>query len=334
MKKIIQTLLLVLTVSIAVAARLSILGWLGFMGIGSALILGIGHFYIHFYSMNSLSVRSKTNIFKILLSHFLFLNLFFFQSDADDSRSYLVFEYVFGKEDTGLTAFSNAILFASFLLYIGVAIWIIAGAKKERLAGSNHTLLIPSIIITLFLPFVLIRAFTANQERQYERKQESTGEYSEIKRAIRHKEKVRILRINSYEFSYSTFPKEIMELENLVELYLNEQKIKSIPDDIGKLKNLEILDLVDNDINEINPSICNCRKLKDLRIGGTAIQTLPGCLTSLDSLHNLTIQSNTVNDLMDELRKFKTLKTAHFYTKGILFDREKWWKLSKELGIE
>lgn len=333
MKKIVQASLLVIVVSVGAAARLSILGWLGFIGIGTVLILGIAHFYIHFYAMNSLATGARANIFKILLSHFFFLNLFFFQSDADDSRSYLIWDYLTGKTPTAFTAISGTVLTASFILYVVVAIWIVIYARKQKISGSNHALMISSIVICLVLPFVLISGLSAlHGERQMQRK-ESTGEFTDVRRAIRHKEKVKVLRINSYEFSLASIPKEIFDLENLQELYLDGQKITSIPDGIGKLKNLEVLDLVDNDINEINPALCDCKKLKDLRIGGT-IQNLPDCLATLDDLTNLTIQSNTVNTLMDELRKFKTLKTAHFYTKGIPFDQEKWWRLSKELGIE
>jgi hypothetical protein len=35
----------------------------------------------------------------------------------------------------------------------------------------------------------------------------------------------------------------------------------------------------------------------------------------MKSLRHLSIQSNTVNELMDELLTFKNLETAHFYLK-------------------
>jgi len=259
--------------------------------------------------------------------------LFLFQSDGGDGRGYLVLDFISGK-DNGLEDSAVTILLFSLFLYIAVIIWIVISAKRSELQGPNHSLLIPSIIITLILPFLVTRLFYKYKEKQEEDQIASTGEYSDIRRAIREKDNAIVLRINPYESSYSSFPADILKLENLKELYLTQQKITSIPDDIGRLKQLEVLDLVNNDINVINPAICNCKNLKDLRVGGTTIQTLPDCLTKLDSLTNLTIQSNTVNTLMDELRKFKMVKTAHFYTKGVPFDREKWWKLTGELGIE
>ncbi|HKC37449.1 MAG TPA: leucine-rich repeat domain-containing protein [Chitinophagaceae bacterium] len=333
MPKPLQTLLLVLAFSIGAGARLTVMGWLFFVGFGSIIILGIIHFYVHFYSMNSLATRSLKNIIKILLSHFFFITLFFFQSDGGDDRSHLVFNYIMGRE-TGMEEISNIILLISLLLYITVNVSIVISAKKNKVQGANHSLLISSLILSIILPFLFVWFFQRTKEMQEMKQVELAGEYSDIKRALKNKEEATVLRINPYNDSYSSFPKDILKLENLKELYLNEQKITSIPEDIGKLKNLEILDLVDNDINEIDTAICNCKNLRDLRIGGTKIEILPDCLTRLGSLTNLTIQSNTVNTLMDELRRFKTLKTAHFYTKGIPFDREKWWKLTKELGIE
>jgi hypothetical protein len=88
MKKWLQALLLVLAFAIAAAARLSMLGWLFIIGVGSIVIIGIAHFIIHFYSMNYLATNARKNIPLIILSHVLFLCIFLFQTDFDDSRSY------------------------------------------------------------------------------------------------------------------------------------------------------------------------------------------------------------------------------------------------------
>jgi hypothetical protein len=333
MNKILQSLLLVIVVSVAAAARLSLLGWFGFIGIGSVLVLGIAHFYMHFYSMNSLAVPRITNILYIIVSHILFLALFLFQPDADDSRTYIVIDYIMGKSNGRLAGVSTIVLPVSFLLYIIIAVRIVGIARRYAIRGINHVLLITAIISVLVLPLLFMRFMYDRLEREHEVKIEATGEYSDIRRALKNKELVKILRIDSYRDSYKTFPNEILELTNLEELYLNEQKIKVIPDGIRNLKKLKWLEMVDNEIESINPAICECEQLEHIGIGGH-IETLPDCLTSLRNLRSLTIQSNTVNELMDELRKFRYLETAHFYTKGKLFDREKWWKLSEELGLK
>ena len=353
MKKEIQAILLVLIFSIATASRLSILGWLFAIGLGSVLIIGITHFIIHFYSMNFLAVKGKRNNLKIILSHFLFLCIFLFQSDFDDSRGYSVIEYVFGIEYSFLETIGFPIVIISLIGYIILSVNIIRNAKKEKIKGKNTKYIIPTILVSIFLPFILISGLYTNKDLQQTKEFEETGEYNSIKRALNNPNNVTFLQISQFQPSLSSFPTEILTLSKLKIIDFNEQKIARIPDDIGKLENLEVLNLLDNNISEINPSICNCNKLTELRIGGN-IKSIPDCLKTMKSLKHLSIQSKYANELLDELRSFKYIETAHFYLKSKKvdfssmteeetkkhfknfknFDKEKWELIKKETGIK
>jgi len=353
MKKGIQSILLTLVFSIAAAARLSILGWLFAIGVGSILIIGITHFIIHFYSMNSLAIKGKMNSLKIALSHLLFLCIFLFQSDFDDSRSYFVIEHVFGIENSFLGDIGFPIVIVSSIGYIILSIIIIRNAKKEKIKGKKIKYIIPSVLISISLPFILISGLYAGKDLQQTKALEETGEYNSINRALKKPNSVTSLQINPFLTSLSSFPTEILTLSKLKVIDFNEQKITRIPDDINKLENLEILNLLDNNIKEINPSICNCNKLIELRIGGD-IKSIPDCLKTMKSLKHLSIQSKHSNELLDELRSFKNIKTAHFYLKSEKvdfssmteeetkkhfksskkFDNEKWGRIKSETGIK
>jgi len=54
----------------------------------------------------------------------------------------------------------------------------------------------------------------------------------------------------------------------------------------------------------------------------------------MKSLKHLSIQSNTVNELMDELREFENIETAHFYLKEKILDRKKLSQIESETGIK
>ncbi|TNE72281.1 leucine-rich repeat domain-containing protein [bacterium] len=353
MNKTTQTILLTLVVSIGIGARLSILGWLFFVGIGSALFFGIGHLIVHFYSMNYLAKSENKSSLLIILSHLSFLGIFLFQSDFDDSRSYSVLGHTFGVESEILNSIGFPIVGVSIISFIFISFIIVKKAKRNKVSGNNVKFLIPSIIASLILPFVFINIFYANKDLQRTKELETTGEFNSIKRALKNSESVEIIKINPYQTRLTSFPLEIMELSNVKIIDLNGQQISTIPEGLDKLASLEILNLLDNNITEIPVSICACKNLKELRIGGD-IKELPDCLKTMTSLKHLSIQSPYSNELLDELREFENIETAHFYLKSDdvdfssmtdeetkeyfknskKFDKEKWEQIKKETGIK
>lgn len=353
MNKTTQTILLTLVVSIGIGARLSILGWLFFLGIGSALIFGISHLIVHFYSMNYLAKSENKSSLLSILSHLSFLGIFLFQTDFDDSRSYSVLGHTFGVESEILNSIGFPIVGVSIISFIVISFVIVKKAKRNKVSGNNVKYIIPSIIVSLILPYVFINVLYANKDLQRTKELETTGEFNTISRALKNPESVEIIKINPYQTRLTSFPLEIMELPNVQIIDLNEQQISTIPDGLNKLESLEVLNLLDNNISEIPVSICDCKNLKELRIGGE-IQRFPDCLKTMTSLKHLSIQSPYSNELLDELREFENIETAHFYLKSDdvdfslmtdqeteeyfknskKFDKEKWEQIKKETGIK
>jgi hypothetical protein len=333
MRKEIQTTLIILAFSIGAAARLSIMGWLFFIGIGSVLLFGTIHFVIHFYSMNYISIANRRTILLILLSHIFFICLFLFQTDADDSRGYSVIGYIFSLDSKFLLERSDMLFSVGLIGYIFTNYSIIKESREHRTAGNNVWYKFSSILISIFLVPVLISGLESYRQFQKENSFEYVGEFHSINRALENPDKVLAIKINPYKTTMTEFPTTIASLPNLIEIDLTGQMIKSLPDDIGTLDKLEILNLIDNKIDTINTALCDCRNLRELRIGDN-IQSLPDCLKKMKSLRHLTVQSNTVNELMDELREFENIETAHFYLRAGVLDKEKWNKIEKETGIK
>ena len=95
---------------------------------------------------------------------------------------------------------------------------------------------------------------------------------------------------------------------------LNSIIIRVTPTQISHLKNLEELVLLNNEIDTINPVICQCTSLKKLFIGGKSLQNLPSCLSQMPNLEKLVIQSDSINNFMDEFKVFTQLKELTLFT--------------------
>ena len=352
MNKTLQTILLTIIVSIGIGARLSILGWLFILGLGSAFLFGISHFIIHFYSMNYLTTKGNKNVLKIALSHLFFLCIFLFQLDADDSRGLSVLENITGIKNEIINEYGFQIVGFSILAYIVVSIIIIKGAKKNKIKSDVTNYFLISMFTSIILLFLFIYGLNENKDLQRMKELETTGEFNSIKRALKSPEKVKYLNIIPHKTILKEFPIDIIKLPYVKIIDLNNQKISHIPDDIKKLENLEVLNLIDNELKEINPAICNCSKLTELRVGGD-IKSIPDCLKTMKSLKHLSIQSKYSNELLDELRYFENIETAHFYLKSDVdfssmtieegqeynrnskkFDKEKWELIKKDTGIK
>lgn len=353
MAKRIQALLLILIFSICASARLAILGWLMISGVGSVIFFGLIHFIIHFYSMNNLAIKSAGNILGIITSHILFASIILFQMDFDDSRGYSVLGNFFGFKSHFLERHGYSFVGIALLLYIIHTVVMVRKIRRERIKGHNLKILVPSILLALLLPNVVVFAQYEIEESKKTAVLEASGEFNSLKRAVQNPEKVETLSIDSYGDPFAEFPRGLFELANLKHLILKGHDIESIPDGIASLKNLETLNLLDNRLQAINPSICDCQNLIELRVGGK-IQSIPDCLKKMRSLRHLSFQSTYTNELLDELREFENLETAHFYLytdwdayyarsdqeraeysrNSIPFDKKKWDRIKEETGIE
>ncbi len=84
--------------------------------------------------------------------------------------------------------------------------------------------------------------------------------------------------------------------------------VKDIPDEISKLKNLEVLDLGRNRIAYFPPQIEYLTKLKILRFEYSAIKEIPAYISKFKDLEEIDLGKNGHVKLPDSLRELKKLK--------------------------
>jgi len=108
------------------------------------------------------------------------------------------------------------------------------------------------------------------------------------------------------------FPKEICKLRFLEELCMVNQNINSIPDCIGEFKALKTLNLSFNKINEIPNSIGNLENLEYFYLknheGEQVLNHITENLINLRQLKVLDLSGNIIRNLPESIQKLKSLK--------------------------
>lgn len=106
-----------------------------------------------------------------------------------------------------------------------------------------------------------------------------------------------LIYLNSLEVidSEGSFPRNIAELVSLKYFKYKAYKFGKIPNEIGTLVNLEVLDFSDsNRLDEAIPqSICNLKQLKTIKLRNCYIEgTIPYCFKDMEKLETLDLYNN------------------------------------------
>ena len=130
-------------------------------------------------------------------------------------------------------------------------------------------------------------------------------------------EDLSFVNINYFEKDKVTdLPKEIGELVQLTHLGLGNAahpeiyitNITRLPDEVGKLINLESIHMQFNSIKELPKEIGGLTKLKELKLGGNKLRSLPKEIGNLHELEVLTLWSNDIARLPAEIGNLQKLK--------------------------
>uniref|UniRef100_A0A3Q3SPM1 Leucine rich repeat and sterile alpha motif containing 1 n=2 Tax=Mastacembelus armatus TaxID=205130 RepID=A0A3Q3SPM1_9TELE len=124
---------------------------------------------------------------------------------------------------------------------------------------------------------------------------------------VLHK-KVFILHHNELR---SLLPKgcAIDSLATLKVLDLHENKLISLPEDIGKLTSLQILNVEKNHLKFLPDSIGDLRLLQTLNLKGNSLSELPSSVGCLSSLRTLDLSDNNIVQLPKALAYIHTLES-------------------------
>uniref|UniRef100_A0A3Q3G996 Leucine rich repeat and sterile alpha motif containing 1 n=1 Tax=Labrus bergylta TaxID=56723 RepID=A0A3Q3G996_9LABR len=120
----------------------------------------------------------------------------------------------------------------------------------------------------------------------------------------------RVLILHNNELR-SLVPKgcDISNLYTLKVLDLHDNKITSLPDNIGKLASLQILNVEKNRLKSLPDSIADLRLLQTLNLKGNSLSELTASVGSLSSLRTLDVSDNNITQLPKAVAYIRTLES-------------------------
>jgi Leucine-rich repeat (LRR) protein len=89
----------------------------------------------------------------------------------------------------------------------------------------------------------------------------------------------------------------------MTKLYLNDNKLTSIPDEIGNLVNLEELYLHQNKLTELPNSIGECTKLQTVDLSHNKLEALPSSMKNLKELQIVDLTGNKIAYAPEEIKR-------------------------------
>ena len=117
-----------------------------------------------------------------------------------------------------------------------------------------------------------------------------------------------IISISLDDLNLEIVSRNIKNLPCLKKLFLQNNKLKSIPETLGGLKRLESLYLFKNLLTELPSLICNLVNLKVIDLGFNNIKTLPKQIGNLKSLEVLMLTNNKIHELPIGIDRLQSLK--------------------------
>jgi len=121
-------------------------------------------------------------------------------------------------------------------------------------------------------------------------------------------ENQRITGIGLFECLIGALPESIGKLKSLQILDLCSNALTTLPESIVKLKSLQVLSLINNKLNPLPESITKLKSLQSLYLGWNQLRTLPESIVNLSSLKSLWLPFNQLTTLPESISKLTTLK--------------------------
>jgi hypothetical protein len=131
-----------------------------------------------------------------------------------------------------------------------------------------------------------------------------------------------------------TLPSTISQLTSLEELYITKYPSESfiLPDEIGGLVNLKIMDFTRCEIKKIPSSIRNLKQLQRVDLFGTNLTTIPNEFLEFKLLENFDLAGNQITTIPDWISQLNNLTELSLWKNKIEIVSAEVWKL-KELEV-
>lgn len=163
--------------------------------------------------------------------------------------------------------------------------------------------LLPGILFFL----IILTGASVNAQRLDSAALAEEPEYTDLSEALLNPDKV--YKLNLRKQKLKEIPNDVYKLKNLQELNVSKNKLKYLPKDLDTLKNLEVLNASVNDIDTLYAEIGNCTQLKKIILNQNIIAHLPSTIGNLTKLTFLDMWGNEITELPKEISKLQnTLK--------------------------
>ncbi|XP_019617594.1 PREDICTED: uncharacterized protein LOC109464924 [Branchiostoma belcheri] len=100
---------------------------------------------------------------------------------------------------------------------------------------------------------------------------------------------------------FDEFPRQVLQLEGLEKLYMGnwagEGKPSLVPEDIGRLKNLQVLDLRESGLESLPDGVGELSELLELNIAGNRFTSVPEQIMNLSNIRQLHLSDNRISRL-------------------------------------
>ncbi|HEY4383811.1 MAG TPA: leucine-rich repeat domain-containing protein, partial [Ktedonobacteraceae bacterium] len=109
-----------------------------------------------------------------------------------------------------------------------------------------------------------------------------------------------------------------LENDTVVALIIRYAGLASLPDSLGQLSNLQVLDVTGNLLTSLPASIGNLHKLKKLYLDANLLTSLPETLGNLWHLEELHVDENRLTSLPETIEQLTNLKILNTYNNRLI----------------
>lgn len=160
--------------------------------------------------------------------------------------------------------------------------------------------------ILLFL-FALIGGASAGRAQLLSQIELDTVKvYHSLAAALKEPDKVHRLELSKEKLK--VVPEEIRKLKNLNALDLGRNKLSELPAWMRELQYMQEFSAGNNRFTEVPGTVCNWKHLKRLDLHQNRLTGIPACMGEMKELVSLDLWSNDLEDFPDELNGMKALR--------------------------
>lgn len=128
-------------------------------------------------------------------------------------------------------------------------------------------------------------------------------------------------------------PSKLFLLKNIEELNLGENQLTSLPPEMGKLKQLKVLKVNGNALKKLPLELGTLVNLIHLNVSKNKLNSIPKCIEKFKNLEYLDVSFNKIISIPEFLEDLPKLKTLHINNNGIFSFPSIYRKLTKQTEL-